>query len=555
MMRKVLKGFTVWFCAIMVGFTFTFRPVFAMDEDDPSYFYQNSAESNDVGYLTNNFDLKSVEEEQKDVYENYDTKGPILNVTNQHGTLDAIKEAAKNDSLSADGREKYVIVIDPGHGDNHGSSGNGIQEDDLVLRIGKELQRLLEEDGRFKVYMTRTTDVFVENEKRPEFSNRRDADCFLSIHLNSSDSSSASGTETWYNAESSVRTAEGLDSKNYAKIIQDYLQRATGFKDRGLHSNNWTVLCNNKAASALAEVGFLSNRTEASKMKVNFKKYAEGLYQAFVYIATKYQKQYSKTEYTEVSSSNLNSSLTNDVSLKDVTSSEKVVNSGKFTEKGGKGYTGIYTIAGRSYKVYAQSKDSSSWSSSHGCSAAVLATILSSAGYDYTGDDIHDGSKSDNFSTKAAIEKFGITSGENSDYDAYDRDMPMTCFGLSAVLRNMGLSCNYVATWSKDKDAINDITKALSSGRCVAVYVDSTKRNGIQLTTGRHCILLVGFKKDGTLNFLNPAGGKLNYSHLTGECKDLRLEDLVKYYMFKNSKKANQVVYNQNERSGGYVVY
>lgn len=553
-MKKIVKVLLLAGIALS-SFTFAFIPVYAVDNDDPSYFYQNSGESNDIGFLTDDYDLKNVEEEEKDFYQNYDKTGPILEVTNEHETQDAIQESAHNDTLSSEGREKYIIVIDPGHGDNHGASGNGIKEDEVVLEIGKELQKLLKDDSRFEVYMTRSSDVFVENEERPAFSNSKNADCFLSIHLNSSDSSSASGTETWYNSESDTKTKEGLDNKNYAKIIQTYLQKATGFKDRGLHTNNWTVLCNNNAASALAEVGFLSNRAEANKLKVNAKKYANGLYQAFINIADSYPKRVMKTQNTEVSSSNLNASLTSDVSLKNVASSEKVVNKGKFVEQDGDGYTGVYTIAGRSYKVYAQSKDSSAWSVSHGCSAAVLATILSSAGYDYDGDDIHDGSAKDKFSTKAAIKKYGITSGDNSDYDAFNRDMPMTCFGLSAVMRNLGLSCNYVATWKTDEDAINNITAALSSGKCVAVYVDSTKRNGIQLTTGRHCILLVGFKKNGTVNFLNPAGGRLNYSHLTGNVNNLKLEDLVKYYMFKNTEKANQVVYNKNERSGGYVIY
>ena len=45
------------------------------------------------------------------------------------------------------------------------------------------------------------------------------------------------------------------------------MQRATGFTDRGLTDRaHLAVLNNNKAAAALAEIGFLSNPTEAKAL-------------------------------------------------------------------------------------------------------------------------------------------------------------------------------------------------------------------------------------------------------------------------------------------------
>lgn len=181
--------------------------------------------------------------------------------------------------------------------------------------------------------------------------------------------------------------------------------------------------------------------------------------------------------------------------------------------------------------------------------------MLSSAGYSYTADQIHSAGADKDYSVKAAIKSHGIKNGTNSDYDAFNNGMPITCFGISAIMRNMGLSCDYVATWSDDKDAINDITAALAQGRCVAVYVNSTKRDGIQFTDNNHCILLVGFQNNGNLNFINPAGGRLNYTHKTGECNNLKLSNLVKYYMIRNTEKANQVIFHRTNRSGGYVKF
>ena len=85
--------------------------------------------------------------------------------------------------------------------------------------------------------------------------------------------------------------------------------------------------------------------------------------------------------------------------------------------------------------MYAQSKGTSSWCHSHGCSASVLATMLSSAGYNYTADQIHSASVNKDYSTKAAIKKYGVKSGKYSDYDAFNNGMPITCFGISAIMR------------------------------------------------------------------------------------------------------------------------
>ena len=352
------------------------------------------------------------------------------------------------------------------------------------------------------------------------------------------------------------KTCQGMGNIEYAKIIQKYMQRATGFTDRGLTDRpNLLVLKNNKAAAALAEIGFLSNPTEAKALKKNKKKYAKSFYDAFIYIATKYPKPTVKGNVTEASSSKLNSSLTSNVTLKNVSKAEKTVKKGKYKKIDGKHSNGIYSVAGRKYIMYAQSKGTSSWCHSHGCSASVLATMLSSAGYSYTADQIHSAGVDKDYSVKAAIKSHGIKNGTNSDYDAFNNDMPITCFGISAIMRNMGLSCDYVATWSDDKDAVNDITAALAQGRCVAVYVNSTKRDGIQFTDNNHCILLVGFQNNGNLNFINPAGGRLNYTHKTGECNNLKLSNLIKYYMIRNTEKANQVIFHRTNRSGGYVKF
>ena len=116
-----------------------------------------------------------------------------------------------------------IIVIDPGHGgeDTGAISQNNVNEKDVVLDISLKLGEKLEENN-FKVYFTRKSDKALGNTvrsdiiNRAKFINARNADIFLSIHLNGSDIESAKGVESY---------SRFLDDKSYllAESIQDEL--------------------------------------------------------------------------------------------------------------------------------------------------------------------------------------------------------------------------------------------------------------------------------------------------------------------------------------------
>lgn len=77
-----------------------------------------------------------------------------------------------------------VVVIDPGHGGvDPGAVVNRTRlEKAIVLAVGLRIQRLLKQEGKFDVVMTRSTDVFVSLDDRIERSREARADLFLSLH-------------------------------------------------------------------------------------------------------------------------------------------------------------------------------------------------------------------------------------------------------------------------------------------------------------------------------------------------------------------------------------
>lgn len=76
-----------------------------------------------------------------------------------------------------------IIVIDPGHGGyDSGAVKNGTVEKDVVLAFSKVLQKKLEATGRYKVMMTRDTDVFVPLDDRRAFAEKNSASLFIAVH-------------------------------------------------------------------------------------------------------------------------------------------------------------------------------------------------------------------------------------------------------------------------------------------------------------------------------------------------------------------------------------
>lgn len=102
---------------------------------------------------------------------------------------------------------KYVVVLDSGHDLEHnGAHGNGLKEEKLNLLITKYCKDALEKNENITVYLTHETlacpypgTLAKEcNKLRCEYAASVDADLFISLHINSSDSKSRRGFEIIY---------------------------------------------------------------------------------------------------------------------------------------------------------------------------------------------------------------------------------------------------------------------------------------------------------------------------------------------------------------------
>ncbi|OLN24141.1 cell wall hydrolase [Domibacillus antri] len=169
---------------------------------------------------------------------------------------------------SADSRlSGQTIIIDPGHGGSDpGAISFGLREKDVVLTTGLKVNNLLKQTP-FNVKMTRSTDTFVSLSARPAFAVRNGGDVFVSIHANAA-SASATGTETfYYSAATNPYTA---DSRLLATKIQNRMIAAWNLRNRGVKTGNFAVLRENNMPAALAELGFITNKSDNDKLKSDY---------------------------------------------------------------------------------------------------------------------------------------------------------------------------------------------------------------------------------------------------------------------------------------------
>src|SRR3990172_2893384 len=196
-----------------------------------------------------------------------------------------------------------TIVVDPGHGGKDpGAVGkNGLKEKDVTLKLARMLREKLTQDAGAKIILPRDSDVFIPLEERTAIANSKDADLFVSIHINASPRRAATGIETYIlnlsnneearrvaareNATSTrsvsdlefilndlIKTAKTNDSARLATVVQDNLvmklkQKFDGIKSHGVKGAPFYVLIGTKMPAILVEVSFISNPEEEKRLR------------------------------------------------------------------------------------------------------------------------------------------------------------------------------------------------------------------------------------------------------------------------------------------------
>jgi N-acetylmuramoyl-L-alanine amidase len=214
-----------------------------------------------------------------------------------------VKEPDKTVSLAGQlGLNVRRIVIDPGHGgkDPGCHLKGGIKEKDIVLSLAKILASKIKARLQCEVFLTRTRDVFLSLEQRTAFANMKEADLFISLHINAYKQKGVYGVETYFlNMATDKRAVivaarenatSGKNMRDLKLILNDLLlntnisessklayevqkgilvrikKRYTKVKSLGVKQAPFYVLIGADMPAILVETGFITNPMERKRL-------------------------------------------------------------------------------------------------------------------------------------------------------------------------------------------------------------------------------------------------------------------------------------------------
>ena len=227
-----------------------------------------------------------------------------------------VRDATAKDSIKTPGlikvaatppAPKKIIVIDAGHGGHDpGALGGKSHEKDVTLAAAKTLKARLERTGRFKVVMTRDSDVYIPLEQRVKIARGASADLFISLHADSGGDPKVRGATVYTLSDHGVdRTAKSVFSGGFInvqlpgrdlsvkQILLDLTQRTTRNRSgafaetllekvstktpllrRSHRDAGYMVLLAPDVPAVLMEMGFITNPDDESALNSREKREA-----------------------------------------------------------------------------------------------------------------------------------------------------------------------------------------------------------------------------------------------------------------------------------------
>jgi N-acetylmuramoyl-L-alanine amidase len=224
---------------------------------------------------------------------------------NEAVARDILSDAPRPAARSAEAL-RPMIVIDPGHGgiDVGAQGAQNVIEKDIVFEFSRVLRAQMEASGRYRVAMTRDSDVFVPLAQRVKIARDFSADLFISIHADTlSDTGGVSGATIYTRSDrasdrQAARLAEkenladaagGLEagedtgdvsdilfdltrretraySHVFARTLVNYWSEAARLNKNPIRSAGFRVLNAPDVPSVLLELGYLSNEKDTAAL-------------------------------------------------------------------------------------------------------------------------------------------------------------------------------------------------------------------------------------------------------------------------------------------------
>ena len=269
-----------------------------VDKDDISISHNEEKSRYTIKFSERDFDCGEGEIEPDDDFVKrititetriniYDTGEMSYNVR-QSGNNVIITVKKDSKESSNDEEEKKIILIDPGHGGQDPGACNGNNYEKIYnFNIASMLYDLLSERDDIKVYMTRDSDTYLDREDRLEIANKINPDLIVSVHNNSLENKSYSGTMVLYYNNDTESQYGDITSKECAQIVLGKLIDSLETVNRGVvNRQDLHILSKTPCPSILCEICFISNDAELERLKTKTfqENAAEAIYDGVVEI-------------------------------------------------------------------------------------------------------------------------------------------------------------------------------------------------------------------------------------------------------------------------------
>lgn len=205
------------------------------------------------------------------------------------------------EAIKAVEARRYTVVIDAGHGgkDPGALAVTGGKESDVVLKTAIALKKELQKSPRYDVRLTRDTDIYIEHEDRVSMARDWGADLFISLHADAAGKPDISGASVYTISTTGERRINNTANKygwhlpiedgtsdDVSGILEDLIKRETKSNStvfaeflvpelaqagpllRNTHrQKNLFVLLAPDVPAVLIEIGFLTNKADAKRLK------------------------------------------------------------------------------------------------------------------------------------------------------------------------------------------------------------------------------------------------------------------------------------------------
>ncbi len=265
-------------------------------------------------------------------------------------------------SMRAMAKEKFTVVIDPGHGGGDtGTPHRKCKQDEktIALNVALKLGKMIEANYKdVKVVYTRKKDIYPTLPERTQIAKAAKGDLFISIHVNAAPDASARGFETYVFGVSGERSKSADEKRRLQERMEDerenldingkmvnfdtdidietkilcqaqrekhnkqslevanYIHQAiiSGAKktsyaksvhDRGVRPKNLFVLCYSPMPAILIELGYMSNPAEEKfiNSEEGQNSFAQSIYNGFRKYKTSWDKRQLSNADQEVPAS------------------------------------------------------------------------------------------------------------------------------------------------------------------------------------------------------------------------------------------------------------